>query len=152
MSADAPSRPTSERPAMTVRELDPLELRFPAAIDAVPRARHRFSHWLTAARVDRPIRDELALVITELVTNAVEASPGPNAVVEVVATLEDGPEVVLSVSDAGAGFQMVTMPNLPPHATIRGRGLPIVNALMDHIGIEREHGRTQVTASRAIRP
>jgi hypothetical protein len=77
MSADAPSRPTSERPAMTVRELDPLELRFPAAIDAVPRARHRFSHWLTAARVDRPIRDELALVITELVTNAVEASPGP---------------------------------------------------------------------------
>ena len=151
MSAEAPNRPSSEERTMTVRMLDPLDLRLDAVIDSVPAARHQLVSWLSRSQVDRETRDELALVITELVTNAVEASPGANAQVEVRAEVADGPQVVLTVSDAGSGFQIATSPRLPGGAAIRGRGLPIVNALMDGLEVRRIEGRTRVRTIRAVR-
>jgi anti-sigma regulatory factor (Ser/Thr protein kinase) len=136
---------------MTVRMLDPLDLRLDAVITSVPRARHQLASWLSRSRVDRETRDELALVITELVTNAIEASPGANAQVEIRAEVAAGPQVVLTVSDAGAGFQMAGSPRLPAGPVIRGRGLPIVNALMDELDVRRIGGRTRVRTSRAVR-
>jgi serine/threonine-protein kinase RsbW len=152
MSADAPLRPADEeRRMMNLRAIDPLDLRLDAVIGAVPEARHRLANWLSRSRVEREIRDELALVITELVTNAVEASPGPNAKIEVRAEVTDGPHVRLVVTDAGGGFDLIGSPRLPSDRAIRGRGLPIVNALMDVLDVRRVDGRTRVTTVRSVR-
>ena len=89
--------------------------------------------------------DDWLLMATELVTNAVAASPDDASVdVEVEASPE---RVHLRVVDMGAGFQ------LEPRASIdigqhRGRGLMMVNALADELSVETEAGRTTLHASR----
>jgi anti-sigma regulatory factor (Ser/Thr protein kinase) len=150
MSAHTPFRPTADHSA-AVRASSPLEVRLPARIEAVPEARHELARWLSGAPVSREIADEFALVVTELVTNAVEASPGPRAHIAVRARL-DPHEVVLLVSDEGEGFHLVSSPSLPSSASVRGRGLPIVSALMDEMTINRRDGRTEVEVSRRLPP
>ncbi len=162
MSAQAPSRPFDEpfdrrpRPrdrTTTVKTGRRLEARFPALIDSVPTARHRVARWLSGARVDPEIRDELALVVTELVTNAIEASPGPGSEVEVSGRFERGQaelDVVLAVRDHGTGFASNGEPKLPAPGSVRGRGLPIVNALMDTLTVAREQDWTVVEVTRSL--
>jgi anti-sigma regulatory factor (Ser/Thr protein kinase) len=149
MSTDAPHRATDER-GRAAMSLTPLDVRLDAVIDSVPKARHHLARWLNQARVDREIRDELGLVVTELVTNAVEASPGPNAVIELRAELRSGVDVMLVVTDRGPGFAIHDSPRLPGDTSIRGRGLPIVNALMDVLDVRRLPGQTEVTAVRTL--
>lgn len=122
----------------------------PAAVDAVPSARHEFSRWLSRVRVERETRDDLALVVTELVTNAVEASPGPRSQIEIRAWIESGPQVVLQVCDRGAGLQLTGSPRIPDARSVRGRGLPIVEALTDRLLVDRSDGCTVVEVSRSL--
>lgn len=126
-----------------------LDLRFRATIAAVPVARHSLGRWLAELDVDRTVRDELALVVTELVTNAVEASPGPHHEVVLRASCDDD-GIHLSIVDEGDGFDLADSPATPEPTAIRGRGLPIVKALMDHVTVERQDRRTVVNARRAI--
>lgn len=162
MSAHAPSRPfgepSDERPRSrdgpsAVKTHRRLDARFPAVIDSVPTARHNVARWLSGAKVDTEVRDELALVITELVTNAVEASPGPGAEIEVSGRFQEDHAqltVVLVVRDYGNGFAPEGDPELPHPASVRGRGLPIVNALMDELDVIREEDCTVVKVARAL--
>ncbi|MFP4511955.1 MAG: ATP-binding protein [Acidimicrobiales bacterium] len=135
---------------MAVRFDRPLEVRLPASVDAVPTARHRVSRWLAQAKTDRVVNDELALVVTELVTNAVEASPGPDATIEIHGHFDRGPSVVLQVSDHGRGFSLGHSPELPAVRAVRGRGLPIVDALTDHLVVERQGETTVVEITRNL--
>ncbi|MDZ7677712.1 MAG: ATP-binding protein [Acidimicrobiales bacterium] len=128
----------------------PLEVRLVASVDAVPTARHRVSRWLAQARTDRVMNDELALVVTELVTNAVEASPGPDATIEVHGHFDRGPTVVLQVSDHGRGFDLARSLEFPAVRAVRGRGLPIVDALTDDLVVERRGDTTVVEITRNL--
>jgi anti-sigma regulatory factor (Ser/Thr protein kinase) len=165
MSAGAPTRPSGDTPnstrsqtspgarasTMTLRAGLPLEVRLPASVQAVPTARHKVARWLSHARVDSEVRDELALVVTELVTNAVEASPGPSASIEIQVRFGAGPAIILQVADEGSGFDLSQQPALPTERAVRGRGLPIVHALMDELTVERRGDHTVVEVSRALR-
>ncbi len=148
MSAEAPHRLVDPRSGRVMSP--PLSLRLDAVVDSVPVARHRVGSWLSAVQVPTWLRDELALVVTELVTNAVEASPGPNAVIDLRAEIHDGEQVVIVVADRGEGFALTTSPELPGGTAIRGRGLPIVTTLMDDLEVRRVDGRTEVTTVRAL--
>ena len=149
MSADAPHRQSDrQRVGADVNGPIPLQLRLDAVIGSVPHARHEMAGWLRKVRVRGDLYDDLALVITELVTNAVEASPGPNAAIEVRADIRNGDQVVLVVTDRGVGFDMTQDPGLPNDTAIRGRGLPIVNTLMDDLVVRRIDGVTEVITPR----
>lgn len=127
-----------------------LEVEFHAELEAVPRARHELIRWLNKRRVAQEITEEIALVVTELVTNAIEASPGPSARIEVEVHVEDQ-RVVLKVRDQGTGFpEPATTPSLPDSSQPRGRGLPIVSALMDGFSVRRLHGLTEVEVTRRL--
>ena len=126
-----------------------LDLRFRASIEAVPVARHSLGRWLAELDIDRTIRDELALVVTELVTNAVEASPGPHHEVALRASCDDD-GIHMVIVDEGDGFALTGSVDTPEPTAIRGRGLPIVQALMDAVSVERRDQRTVVTARRTI--
>lgn len=128
----------------------PFEVEFAARLDSIPRARQELREWLRSGSVPSPICEELALVVTELVTNAVEASPSPAARVEVWARLGGG-KVVLRVSDEGQGFETEIEANeLPGLSTERGRGLPIVSALMDEVIVHRNGTHTVVEVARSL--
>lgn len=152
MSGTTPARPATAT-QQTVRSPMPLQVRLPAEIDAVPTARHELARWLKSADVGREVSEELALVVTELVTNAIEASPGPRAHVAVQARIEPA-SVVLQVIDEGEGFDRApgSPPELPTDGSVRGRGLPIVSALMDVMSIHRNGGRTAVEVVRRLPP
>ncbi|MGY6501533.1 MAG: ATP-binding protein [Acidimicrobiales bacterium] len=134
---------------MTISSGPALDLRFRATIDAVPVARHSLGRWLSEMEIDRTVRDELALVVTELVTNAVEASPGPQHEVVLRATCDDD-GIHLLIVDEGTGFEMDESPASPEPTAIRGRGIPIVRALMDVVSVERRDERTVVSARKIL--
>jgi anti-sigma regulatory factor (Ser/Thr protein kinase) len=89
--------------------------------------------------------DEYAtlLVVSELATNALEASRrGQGQAITVrVATYPDGVEV--AAIDDGPGFPAVSAPS--PDIE-RGRGLGIVRRLCGQFHIDRDDGRTMVVA------
>ncbi|HEX2085648.1 MAG TPA: ATP-binding protein [Solirubrobacteraceae bacterium] len=80
--------------------------------------------------------DDLRLVLSELVTNAVVHGTGPTIDVRLTA---DGPVVAGEVVDEGDGF---TVPPPPSLDAPGGRGLAIVGALSRSWGVER--GSTHV--------
>lgn len=87
--------------------------------------------------------EALPLVTTELVSNALAASP-PDRLVEVSLAV-DGGDVVVSVRDAGSGLKSRSFAP-PPPTSVRGRGLAIVDRLADQLTIDRVGGQTRVTA------
>lgn len=124
-----------------------LRLRFRASVDSVPHARHRLSDWLSELDLPQSTIDDMALAITELVTNAVEASPTASAPVLVHATCSDR-DLSIEVIDEGQGFDLEdTNSTRPGPRAIRGRGLPIVRALVDLVEVDRSDGRTRVVAT-----
>lgn len=133
-----------------MKEPSPFSLELDAQLESVPRARHELARWMNWSGVPAQIRDEMSLVVTELVTNAIEASPGSSAKVSVWSCLSPD-DVILRVIDEGPGFDLpVGNLTVPQPATDRGRGLPIVRALMDHIAVRRDDGRTEVEVSRSL--
>jgi anti-sigma regulatory factor (Ser/Thr protein kinase) len=144
-------RPMDDRapPRARVSRGSVFDLRLEARIGAVPVARHGLNRWLRTVGVGEEQRDEFAMVVTEMVANAVEASPTPTSEIEVIAR-RDADQVVLVVSDQGWGFQLDGRPELPPAAALRGRGLPIIDALTDRIDVYRADGRTRVEVTRAV--
>lgn len=123
-----------------------LRLRFRASVDSVPHARHRLSDWLAELGVPKSTVDDMALAITELVTNAVEASPTASAPILVHATYSDH-DLCIEVIDEGQGFTLDDSSDRPGPQSIRGRGLPIVRALVDLVEVDRSDGRTRVVAT-----
>lgn len=87
--------------------------------------------------------DALPLVTTELLSNALAASP-PDQMVEVVLDICSD-EVLVSVCDAGSGLKSSSFAP-PPPSSVRGRGLSIVDQLADKLTIDRLGGHTLITA------
>jgi anti-sigma regulatory factor (Ser/Thr protein kinase) len=89
--------------------------------------------------LDPAVADDVLLVVSELVTNAVLHGRDP-----IVLTLRlDLPEVIISVSDRGA---TAPTPRHPDDDDERGRGLEIIEGLAVHWHVERENGRKSVVA------
>ena len=111
-----------------------VHLHLARTADAAPIARDAalaFRSSLTAERLE-----DLRLVLSELVTNAVVHGQGNTLDVRLTA---DGPVVSGEVVDDGDGFPAPPPPSLDQRG---GRGLAIVGALTRQWGIER--GSTHV--------
>jgi signal transduction histidine kinase len=125
------------------------ELPDDAKLDALPEARFGVNRRMRAglgapAEARRVIgalplpsftREELALLVSELVTNSIRhAGLAAGDPIDLELASQDG-NVWLSVQDGGSGFD--------PHATDDGFGLSIVGALADDWGVESgPHGCT----------
>jgi anti-sigma regulatory factor (Ser/Thr protein kinase) len=94
--------------------------------------------------------DELGLVVTELVANAIVAS-GTDSPVEVSIVERDGTVEVI-VSDCGPGLGPGSYPRpirdlpVPDVHQPRGRGLFLVSRLVDSLTADCRDGRTIMTA------
>jgi anti-sigma regulatory factor (Ser/Thr protein kinase) len=139
----SPPPPTAGRP------LPPLEYRFTPSTAAVPLARHLLEDWLVRVPVERAEAADLLLVATELAANAVRHASGGPGSVSLRASVQ-GPDVMLEVSDDGGEPMLLPGPadELPDGLSERGRGLFLVQALVDQLDSSVVDGLTIVRAIR----
>ena len=110
--------------------------RFPAATASVREARWFLIEHLRAGG-DEDV-EALALMISELATNAVQHADTAFEVVIAVTSDAEGRCVHVRVTDEAPGFPV---PQVPVPDGARGRGLRIVESLADGWGIEMRHGQ-----------
>lgn len=112
-------------------------------------ARSAFAQWLRSRAVDRETLDDLVVVASELLANAIDASPGAAT----VALRGTNGRNVITIEAINRVADWVTPADrwdLDDPLRTGGRGLLIVSALVDHI--EAEHDLTdQCTVVRVSR-
>lgn len=110
--------------------------------------------------------DAWLLVANELVANAIDAAiasgagpgsgsppPGGPAGPAILLSLgADRHRVALTVANVGPAFDLPDPSSMPPAVAARGRGLPLVRALVDGIDVRRVEGVNVVSCWRARPP
>lgn len=113
--------------------------RLPARGASVAAARRRLCELLYEWGVAEPVRNDAALVVSELFTNALVHTDSTEIACRVQATSET---VYLAITDQGCGASGPEVRE--PEEAENGRGLLLVNALAELWGVRVEHdcGRT----------
>jgi len=115
----------------------------PALDRSVPIMRNRFDDWLATAGEGHEARDCWLLIVSELVANACQNSP-PGATVSVEANrLAD--RIELSVRNPVDDASVVIAPRNPGPLASSGRGLHIVEELVDGLAVKTRAGAVEIT-------
>jgi anti-sigma regulatory factor (Ser/Thr protein kinase) len=140
--------PVTERAGPSTRERGgpqaghgPLQIELDRDPQAPATARAAVNRWCPALAGGAPRRETLMLLVSELVTNAVLHSPGPNdAPIRVRASVERE-AVRIAVTDPGDGFAPPPAGGRPGgRMTIGGYGLHVVDRAASRWGVDREGG------------
>lgn len=115
-----------------------LGLTMPAEPASVPVLRHRAAQYAAAQGVDEPVVDDVALAVSEAVTNAVKYANTAEAegVVELAGAQREG-WLEVTVRDRGEGFGKGSDDGL-------GLGLAIIARLCSELKIVQEGDGTEV--------
>jgi len=126
---------------------------FPAESASIPWARQVAARWLAAAGASEPVTQDVQLVLSELVSNAVRASRPED---EIRVELTAGPlGWGVAVGDSGCDFVPPAADPAPAPGplAVGGRGLHVVSMLAGPLSVEHDHGwtvvRTTVAAASA---
>lgn len=120
-------------------EIDRFDVRADASPVVVAQSRSAFEEWVRSTPADEDAVEELLVVFSELVANAVHASPTPQHEIEAAAWIEDERTIVLRVANhIVPATTKVAGPDLGDPLRTNGRGLLIVRAYTDTV-------RTEVT-------
>jgi anti-sigma regulatory factor (Ser/Thr protein kinase) len=128
--------------AHVVRLDDHLLTRWPAQPDALASVRHLLRRWLRHHGATDDETYDITVAVQEACANAVEHAyaPGPEAF-EVEAVQAEG-AVEVTVRDRGQWRRA--------RGTHRGRGMPMMEALMDSVHVQHTAEGTAVVLRRAI--
>ena len=127
-----------------------LDLDVPVRADAVAAVRHAVVAHLAERGVPTTIIDDIELVTSELVTNAI-IHPRPDdgsAAVRVRVVLDDAVEVVVANHGSVATIPPVEHWAPAPPFALSGRGLGIVRRLCDDVTVEQSAERAVITCRR----
>jgi GAF domain-containing protein/anti-sigma regulatory factor (Ser/Thr protein kinase) len=121
---------------------DQLHMSLPADARVLPPMRHLLRRWLKRWGAGDDEIYDITVAVQEACANAVEHAyaAGP-AAFDVHAGHEDG-TIVATITDRG-GWR-------DPRGVNRGRGLPMMEALMDAIDVQRDEHGTAVTLRRRL--
>lgn len=107
----------------------PLQLELPPRADELAAARGALRSWLAVSGVDTPTARDIVLAANEALANAVEhGSTSPNSIVTLHAEAVGG-SIVVDVRDRGRWLEREPEPH-------RGRGLPVMRAVIDEVDID----------------
>ncbi len=125
---------------------DARGLRIVHHVSAVPQARREFLSDVVP-RVDATVSSEAAVVVSELLGNAVRHARGVDGEVLLRWQVRAG-TVDIEVTDGGAGVGAQVRPRRPDVYSTGGRGLRIVRSLAHEWGVlEDDAGRRTVWAA-----
>jgi PAS domain S-box-containing protein len=123
--------------------LQSISLRLPAEPGALVGLRRRLARFLHAAGASEAESYEITLAISEACGNAIEHAYGPgDASFELEVALQ-GAEVVASVRDTGTWREH-------RGSTHRGRGLKIIDGIMDDLEVSQDEAGTVVRMRRKL--
>lgn len=135
------------------QRIDEFSATYDADRSVIQEARQEFSGWLNGWVDDDDAVQDMVLVLSELLANAVDASPDPKAAVQVRGCTEDGREVVVEVRNMTERWVSAERRwDLDDPLRLGGRGLLIVGSLVDDLELEHDprSRTTTVRAQRAI--
>jgi len=119
-----------------------LTARWPAEKEALVGVRQVLRRWLTAHGATEDETFDITVASQEACANAVEHAYGPGrSTFQIEATYTPG-RVRLVIRDEGRWRA--------PRGTHRGRGLPLMRALMEHVDVEHTDRGTTVVLERSI--
>lgn len=148
----APERVPKERYLADVRE-NMLEFVAQNEPACVPKLRGFVREFLASLRVDPATSYDILLATDEAAANAVAhgRSAGGNGLVRLRCSTE-GACVVVAIADEGPGFDpsAVAMDELPGWTSPGGRGLYLVQELMDEVEIEPSPNGTLIEMKRRV--
>ena len=114
---------------------------------AVPSARAFVTLALRAAGVADDTVERLELATAEACNNVVFHASGPTFIVDVAI---DDDRAVVRVTDEGAGFVPVQHPVMPPPLAVGMRGIPLMEALVEHVDVSSGSGGTTVLLDQSL--
>jgi FixJ family two-component response regulator/anti-sigma regulatory factor (Ser/Thr protein kinase) len=121
---------------------DRLALTLPAEPEALITARRALRNWLAEVGVEAEALYDITLATGEACTNAIEHAYAPGEASFDLEALRGADDVVVRVRDYGAWRE--------PRGQNRGRGLKLMQTLMDDVTVRRETSGTTVELRRAI--
>jgi len=111
------------------------ETHLPGDASSIARARQFVAS--VVRDVPRPTSEECALIVSELVSNAVR-----HAHTDLILRVEDRKAAIhMEIEDNGPGDPVMKS---PPHTELSGRGLKIVDALANDWGVRRTDGPAKI--------
>ncbi|QNP74971.1 ATP-binding protein [Streptomyces roseirectus] len=120
-------------PPELTRSANRVDFVLPATAESVAEARRRTRHHIDAWPLASGSRDEAALVMSELVTNAVVHTDSRTVTCTLAATVG---QLLVQVRDSGTG-ESTPEPSCPPLHRPGGRGLMIVETVSRCWGASR---------------
>ena len=119
-----------------------LSLRLPADPAALSQLRRRLGRFLDTAGAAEAERFEIILTVCEAAANAIEHAYGPGDAEFELDARHDGSRVQITVRDFGAWRES--------RGEDRGRGLEIIEAMMDDVEVTRTPRGTTVTMGQKL--
>jgi PAS domain S-box-containing protein len=140
------AEPGDDVALLAVRPLPTAEsqvnITLPAEPGSLAQLRRRLARFLHATGASEVERYEITLTICEAAGNAIEHAYGPgDATYEVEVAFEEG-ELTATVRDSGSWREK--------RGEHRGRGLGIIEELMDEVAVERDDAGTLIRMRRRI--
>ena len=120
-----------------------ISLTLPAEPGSLAQLRRRLARFLHATGASEVEQYEITLTICEAAGNAIEHAYGPGDATYEVEVAFDAGELTASVRDTGSWREK--------RGEDRGRGLRIIEDLMDEVEVEREGAGTLIRMRRRIR-
>jgi serine phosphatase RsbU (regulator of sigma subunit)/FixJ family two-component response regulator/anti-sigma regulatory factor (Ser/Thr protein kinase) len=121
---------------------DRLALTLPAEPEALITARRALRNWLAEVGVDPESLYDITLATGEACTNAIEHAYAPGEASFDLEATRGETDVIVRVRDYGAWRE--------PRGQHRGRGLKLMQTLMDEVNVRREPGGTTVELRRDL--
>ncbi|HWT95788.1 MAG TPA: SpoIIE family protein phosphatase [Solirubrobacteraceae bacterium] len=122
---------------------DRLEMELIGEPPALTAFRQALRRWLSEAGADDSEVQDVVMAVNEAAQNAIEHAYGLTAEPFTVTFARDGGEVSITVRDRGGWRETVS--------DDRGRGLPLMRALMDSVEIEQRPSGSTVVLRRALK-
>ena len=123
---------------------DRLALTLPAQPEALIAARRALRNWLSEVGADAEALYDITLAAGEACTNAIEHAYTPGEASFDLEALRGHDEVVVTIRDYGSWRS--------PRGQNRGRGLKLMQTLMDEVNVQREPTGTTVELRRSVKP
>lgn len=125
----------------------------PSRVEDIAAARHAIVAFLRDHGVPSMIVDDLELVTSELVTNAIvhpAEADGQSAVVRLEVEMSDTVEITVSNVGAAGAIPTIEHWKPAPPLAVSGRGLGIVMRLCDEVAVEQNGEQAVVRCWRRL--